>query len=113
MKHAILILVLLGFNINIFSQSSSLYIPRDVKKAYDNGTRTYNGTPGKNYWVNHTDYKISAELIPDSNIIVGSEKIVYHNESPDSLSEIVIRLYQNIAKPGVARNWSIPESMLT
>ncbi len=113
MKHAFVFILLLFFNINILSQSSNLFIPRDVKKAYYNGTRTFNGTPGENYWLNHTDYKINTEFIPDSSLIIGSEKIVYHNESPDSLTEIVIRLYQNIHKPGVARDWSISESALT
>ncbi len=113
MKHVFVITLILIFSTNIFSQSPSLFIPRDVRKAYEKGTRSYDGTVSEKYWINHNDYKIDAELIPDSNIIVGSEEIIFHNESPDSLSEIVIRLYQNITKAGVSRDRNIPESALT
>ena len=113
MKYLLTLLSMFFFISVLLSQSSNLFIPLDVQKAYEKGTRSYNGTVGENYWINHTDYKIDVELIPDSNMIVGSEEITYYNESPDSLDEIVIRLYQNIAKPGVVRNWNIPQSMLT
>jgi len=112
MKYLLTLLSLSLFTSVLSSQSSNLFIPLDVQKAYEKGTHSYDGTVGENYWINHTDYKIDVELIPDSNMIVGSEEIIYHNESPDSLDEIVIRLYQNITKPGVARNWNIPESRL-
>ena len=113
MKSVLTFVSIFLFTSILFSQSSDLFIPLDVQNAYVEGTRSYDGTVTENYWVNHADYKIDVELIPDSNLIVGSEEIIYHNESPDSLHEIVIRLYQNITKPGVVRNWNIPESRLT
>lgn len=97
---------------NVFSQNSNLFIPLDVLEAYENGTRTFDGTVSEHYWVNHTDYKIDVEFFPDSNFVVGSAKIIYFNESPDSLSKIVLRLYQNIVKPGVVRDWNIPAKSL-
>ena len=96
----------------LLSQSTNLFIPLEVQRAFENGTHSYDGTVGENYWINHTDYKIDVELFPDSNLIVGSEKIIYYNESPDSLTELIIRLYQNITKPGSVRNWNYPESAL-
>lgn len=108
----VLLLLLLFNTTSLFSQSSSLFIPLDVRNAYTKGTRTYDGTVSNNYWINHTDYKIDVEFFPDSNLIVGTEKIIYFNESPDSLSKIVIRLYQNITKPGVVKNWNVPANLL-
>ena len=111
MQH-IIIITLLVLTTNIFSQNSSLYTPLDVLKAYDKGTRTFDGTVSDSYWINSTDYNIDVELIPDSNLVVGFSKMTYYNNSPDSLSEIVIRLYQNIMKPGVVKDWNIPATAL-
>ncbi len=88
-----------------FAQSSSLYIPLNVIKSYENGVRNFNGTPGKNYWQNKSEYKIKAELFPDSSILKGEETVKYFNNSPDTLRRIVVRLYQNIFKEGAKRDW--------
>lgn len=108
----IIFFILLIITSNIFPQNSNLFIPLDVIEAYEKGTRTYDGTVSDKYWVNHTDYKIDVEFFPDSDLIVGSAKITYFNESPDSLSKIVLRLYQNIVKPGVVKDWNIPAELL-
>ncbi|PIW98094.1 MAG: hypothetical protein COZ80_12350, partial [Ignavibacteria bacterium CG_4_8_14_3_um_filter_37_9] len=44
----------------LIKAQSSLYLPGNLEKAYTNGTRNYNGTPGKNYWQNSANYRISA-----------------------------------------------------
>ena len=108
----LLLIAFLIFATNIYSQKSSLFIPLEVQAAYENGTRTYDGTVSNNYWINQTDYKINAELFPDSNLLVGDAKIIYNNYSPDSLRNIVFRLYQNIFKPGSVRDWNVPDSYL-
>jgi hypothetical protein len=111
MKYIVAVILFLS-SINLFSQSSSLYIPLDTKTAYEKGTRTYDGSVSDGYWINHSDYNINVELKPDSNLLVGSASIKYFNESPDSLSTIVLRLYQNIYKPGSVRDWNVQESYL-
>ena len=111
MKYFIVILLFINSTL-IFSQSSNLYMPLDIQKAYENGTRLYDGNIADNYWINHTDYKINVELKPDSNLLVGSASIKYFNESPDSLPNIVLRLYQNIYKPGSVRDWNVQDSYL-
>ncbi|PIQ08049.1 MAG: hypothetical protein COW71_13975 [Ignavibacteriales bacterium CG18_big_fil_WC_8_21_14_2_50_31_20] len=108
----LLLIAFLIFATSIYSQKSSLFIPLEVQVAYENGTRTYDGTVSNNYWINQTDYKINAELFPDSNLLVGDAKIIYNNYSPDSLRNIVFRLYQNIFKPGSVRDWNVPDSYL-
>lgn len=88
-------------------KTKELFMPKELKKAYENETRSYDGTPGKNYFQNRTDYEIKAEFIPESRIIAGSEIITYKNNSKDSLSHIYIKLYQDLFKKGGARNWDL------
>ena len=108
----LLLIAFLIFATNIYSQKSSLFIPLEVQAAYENGTRTYDGTVSNKYWINQTDYKIDVELFPDSSLLVGNSVIKYFNESPDSLSKIILRLYQNIFKPGSVRDWNVSDSYL-
>ena len=76
------------------AQKSSLYIPRNIIKAYEKGTRSYDGKPGANYWVNRTDYKIQAEVFPKEHTVKGFAQIKFYNQSPDTLKRLVFRLYQ-------------------
>ena len=92
---------------------SSLYMPLDIRKAYENKTRSYDGQPGANYWTNHADYTIRAELTPETRVVSGQVSIVYYNESPDSLREIVIRLYQDFFSKTNPRDWPIHPDDIT
>ncbi len=80
-----------------------LYTPRSVQKAYAKGTRTASGRPGPNYWQNHGRYIIAVSALPPDRTVRGSEQITYFNESPDTLSRLVIKLFLNIHKPGAPR----------
>jgi hypothetical protein len=94
------------------SLSSDLKKPKELKKAYNNQTRSYNGKPGKNYWQNFSEYNIKAEIEPKTRLLTGSEKIVYFNNSPDTLKNIVLKLYQDMYKKGAARNTELnPETV--
>lgn len=106
-------IVLSGVENFTFAQQSNLYIPNEIRHAYQNDTRSENGLPGVNYWQNSSDYRMNVELIPDSSLIAGNAKIIYHNNSPDSLKEIVFRLYQDIYKKGNARQFPITTEDLT
>jgi aminopeptidase N len=105
-------LLLLFFSTVTFSQND-LFIPRDVLAAYENGTRSLNGKPGAEYWQNSAEYKIKAEIIPENFLLNGFEEITYYNNSPDTLQQIVIRLYQNIMKAGVTRDFNFSSDGLT
>ncbi|NUN09332.1 MAG: M1 family metallopeptidase [Ignavibacteriaceae bacterium] len=95
----------------VFAQT--LPVPRDVLQAYKNQTRDFAGKPGKNYWQNRAEYKIDATLNIEKKTVEGTVKIEYFNNSPDSLSEIVLRLYQNFYKKGAVRNFSISPGDVT
>ncbi|WP_139205262.1 M1 family metallopeptidase [Algibacter pectinivorans] len=96
----------------VYSQES-LYVPREFKEAYKRKTRDYNGNPGEHYWQNFGVYNIEAEIIPDGWRILGKQTILYTNNSPDSLSEIVIKMYPNHYKKGGVRANKIPLKNLT
>ncbi len=96
----------------LFAQQSSLYMSVPIKEAYKNKTRSWNGEPGSNYWQNKSNYKISAEINPETKILDGKEAVTYFNESPDTLKKIVMRLYPDFYKKGNARDFQIsPEAV--
>ncbi len=80
-------------------QAQDLYTPRNVKAAFEKGTRAKDGKPGLHYWQNHGRYDIQVMATPPSRTIIGSEQITYFNESPDTLRQIVLRLWLNFHKP--------------
>ncbi|QDA60571.1 M1 family metallopeptidase [Hymenobacter jejuensis] len=95
------------------AQAQSLYMPRDIQQAFKKETRSPDGRPGKKYWQNTARYSIKVQALPPDRNIKGSEQITYFNNSPDTLKRIVIRVIQNIHKPGVTRNGDASEQYLT
>lgn len=95
------------------AQAQNLYQSRDVQQAYKKGTRTLTGAPGSNYWQNKGRYNIQLTAAPPDRNVKGNEQIVYINNSPDTLKYLVIKLIQNIHKPGASRNADAQEDYLT
>lgn len=95
-----------------FTQAT-LPMPLNLKTAYDKGTRSMNGQPGTKYWQNHATYDIHVNFDPATRLISGTEQIVYTNNSPDTLREIVFKLYPNIYKKGSSRLMDIRDSDAT
>jgi hypothetical protein len=58
--------------------------------------RTGSGKPGKEYWQQRADYTISASLDTATKSLTGEERIVYHNNSPDTLRYVWMQLDQNL-----------------
>ena len=88
-----LTLILLLLNISLMAQETRFFVPKEVRDAYTNGTRNTNGAPGENYWQNEVDYVINATLDPSTRNISGTVQATYHNNSPNSINTIVIRLW--------------------
>lgn len=63
--------------------------------ATPNVYRTASGAPGHLYWQQKADYEISAEINDETQVLTGSEKITYTNNSPDPLSYLWVQLDQN------------------
>jgi len=107
------LLALLGVPLVPRTATDSLYMPRAVKEAYAKGTRSMDGRPGPNYWENHARYSITVTATPPDRNIRGSEQITYMNNSPDTLKNLVIKLFLNIHKPGAPRNGGAQPDYLT
>src|SRR6185369_17576610 len=108
-KFSIAILVFL-FVSNILGQQ--LYMPRNVARAYANGTRSAEGKPGPKYWQNKGVYNISLNVAPPSKTISGTEEIAYTNNSPSALQRLVFRLELNQHQPEAPREDPVIPSYL-
>ena len=93
--------------------AQTLYQPRDIKAAFAKGTRSPDGRPGPRYWQNRARYDITVQAAPPARDIRGRETITYFNNSPDTLKQVVLRLIQNIHRPGVSRDGDASPDYLT
>jgi hypothetical protein len=106
-----LIISLIGW-FSVYSQPSNLYMPLEFQKAYKNGTRSFDGFAGPNYWQNWAEYNMEVELLPNLSLITGSGEIIYHNDSVDSLETLIFRLYQDIYRRGNSRQFKLESKTL-
>ena len=84
-----------------------LQMPRNIRQAYDKGTRSADGRPGQNYWQNTADYTIKVTFDPTTRLLSGTVDIDYLNNSPDTLRQVWFKLYPNFYQKGAARARSI------
>src|SRR5262245_36593243 len=61
-----------------------------------NAVRAGSGYPGRDYWQQKVDYRITATLDTGTNEIRGKETITYHNNSPDTLPYLWLFVEQNL-----------------
>lgn len=97
----------------VYAQAQQLYMPRNVQQAYKNQTRSPDGKPGKNYWQNTASYDIDITVAPPARTVKGIEKIIYTNNSPDTLQTVAIRIIQNIHKAATIRTSYASEEYIT
>ncbi|MBW7839135.1 MAG: M1 family metallopeptidase [Chitinophagaceae bacterium] len=95
------------------SYGQELYMPRNIKKAIANGTRTTTGQPGAKYWQNKGKYDMQIKVTPETGIVSGSESIVYSNNSPDTLRSLAIRFVNNVNKKNSPRGSYMPDAAMT
>jgi hypothetical protein len=92
--------------------AQQLFTNTNMQIACQKGTRTSTGKPGKNYWQNRANYNIHINFTPNSQLLQGKETITYFNNSPDTLKQLIIRLYPDLYKKGVKRLSNIAEKDL-
>ena len=100
----VVLTIIFFVNSLIRAEAQELYMPYNVRQAYEAGTRSYDGKPGANYFQNKSEYSINAVFDPESLILRGKEWITYYNNSPNALDKIVFRLYQDLFKKGNLRD---------
>jgi len=83
-------------------------LTNSIRRAYEAGTRDMSGRPGPNYWQLQVDYDINARLDPATQTITGTETLTLHNNSPEALNEVMLRLDHNIFRGLVPRGGSVP-----
>jgi len=69
-----------------------------------------NRKPHEAYWQQDVDYKIKARVNDNSNILEGSLKLTYYNNSPDTLTFVYFHLYQNAFLPSSYFAQTVAES---
>lgn len=90
-----LLILLFGISHTLLSQETRFFMPKEIEAAYKNGTRSYDGKPGPNYWQNQVDYDIDVAVNPAERLLSGEASITFFNNSPDELNALIIRLYQD------------------
>jgi len=56
--------------------------------------------PNKGYWQQHVDYKMEVSVDVKTYKYTGTQKLVYVNNSPDTLRRVYYHLYPNAFQPG-------------
>jgi hypothetical protein len=80
-----------------------------IQRAHAAGTRDSSGAPGPAYWQTRVDYRIDAVLDAATSRITGRQSTVVHNNGPQPMQAIVLRLDQNIFRPEAVRATTLPE----
>ncbi|MCF6241406.1 MAG: M1 family metallopeptidase [Bacteroidales bacterium] len=99
--------------LQLTAQEKRFFMPVEIKKAYDNETRSYDGKPGVKYWQNTADYTIDVKVNVDKKYLEGKENVIYYNNSPNDLNTIMLRLYYDAYKKGNIRGIPVKKEDLS
>jgi hypothetical protein len=110
-KRSLVLLVLFGST--QAGAQVTLTLPRNLPAAYDKGTRTNSGEPGSKYWQNTGTYNIDIHFNPETRLLTGKVDIDYVNNSPNTLQQILFKLYPNIYKKGSMRMMPVKATDIT
>ena len=61
--------------------------------------RTASGAPGHQYWQQRADYDIEVSVNETTLMMTGSQRVTYHNRSPDTLGYLWLQLDRNNFTP--------------
>ncbi len=107
-------LLVLLFALGIINASAQdLYMPRNVKLAYRAGLRSMDGKPNAAYFQNSSTHNIRLFVSPPSRRVVGTQDIVFKNNSPIALPALFFRLELNAHAPEAPREKYMDEAWLT
>lgn len=97
MKKIIVVLGVLFAAVLSFAQE--LYMPLEFRRAYENGTRKWDGTVSDTYTQNRSEYKIRASVDPYTKILRGEATITYYNNNKDTIRVPTFHTYHDYYKP--------------
>jgi hypothetical protein len=108
------LLILLALIGSVMANAQTvLTVPRNLRTVYEKETRTSSGRPGSKYWQNTGNYTIDVNFNPDTRVLTGKVEIEYVNNSPNTLRQVVFKLYPNIYKKGSIRMMPVKPSDIT
>ncbi|HUC81174.1 MAG TPA: M1 family metallopeptidase [Flavisolibacter sp.] len=107
MRNHVFILSAAILFLGLTTAAQTLPVPRNIQVAYQKGTRSQDGSPGKAYWQNTADYTLRINFNPETRLVSGTVDIAYTNNSPDTLRQIWFKLYPNLYKAGTPRESAI------
>jgi len=102
-KHLLFLISLTLILSTAVKSQIKLNVPTNLQETYIKGTRSTDGKPGKRYWQNSADYNINVNYNPITRLVKGTTSIDYFNNSSDTLSEVVFKLYPNYYQKGAQR----------
>lgn len=108
--YLLVVLLLLSGGITAYPQSLETLMPYEIADAYRSGTRSFDGKPGTAYWQNTADYQIGITLDTERKLLEGEEQVIYHNNSPDELKNLVLNIFHDAFRKGNARHEAIKPS---
>ena len=73
--------------------------------------RTAAGFPGRDYWQQRADYDIEASLDTVMHVVSGSQRITYHNNSPNELDFLWVQLDQNVRSIEHSRSYQVQDAL--
>lgn len=109
MNKKLIIIIAYWFVVFSINAQISLPVARNIQAAFDKGTRSTSGQPGAKYWQNAATYNININFNPATRLVSGTVDIDYTNNSPDTLHEIVFKLYTDLYKAGAMRVYPVEE----
>src|SRR5205085_11372636 len=80
-----------------------------IRRAFAAGTRDSTGRPGRNYWQTQADYNIDARFDAATRVVSGSETVVIHNNSDQPMTDVTLRLDQNLFAANVPKAEQVSE----
>ncbi|MEQ1744209.1 MAG: M1 family metallopeptidase [Saprospiraceae bacterium] len=93
--------------------AQSLYMPRNIQRAYERQTRSHDGRPGPKYWQNHASYRINASVDLATRELSGRAEIRYSNQSPDTLTMIRLKLAHDLYRKNGLRGNDLNVAAIT
>lgn len=83
------------------SQNDKLHMPLEIKTAYENGTRKWDGSVSDAYFQNRSEYNIKAKVDPATRQLTASGTITYFNNFPGELRSIGFQAYKDLYDDGM------------
>lgn len=107
------LLLCLCWAVAVSLSAQSLYMPRNLRRAYERQTRSWDGRPGPKYWQNRAEYRIEAALSLPERQVRGQADIRYFNYSPDTLKVIRLKLAHDLYRKNAPRAYDLNPKAIT